>query len=66
MEKGDRVRLVYGGGHVGVITAVREYQVAYPMDGKPASGLFSECELELTDEEPQPRGMGFRLATEKD
>jgi hypothetical protein len=62
MKTGDRVKLKFGGGHVGVVTEkIEEFQVSYPIDGKPAAGRFRKHELELTEEEPEPREfIGFK------
>jgi len=54
MKIGDRVKLTFGGGHIGVITdKIEEFQVSYPIDGKPSAGRFKKHELKLTDEEPE-------------
>ena len=66
MEKGDRVKLVFGGGHIGVITAVEKYQVSYPIEGKPSSGWFTDEELELTKEMPGPSTfIGFKKKSDE-
>jgi uncharacterized protein YodC (DUF2158 family) len=58
---GDKVKLKYGGGHVGVVTAVK-YECSYPTEGKPTAGYFHEEELEPTTEEPNTM-MGFKGRT---
>ena len=70
MDRGDKVKLKFGGGLIGVITEVKRvpmYQVSYPIDGKPATGVFTEVELEITDEDPAPREFrGFRATRDED
>jgi len=68
MEKGQKVKLKFGGGIIGVVTAeIKEYQVSYPLEGKPAAGRFTDVELEPTDENPEPRAFrGFEKRGEDD
>lgn len=67
MKVGDKIKLKFGGGIIGVITAeIKEFQVSYPIEGKPASGRFTRTELEKTDEDPEPLQMGFRVGSMKD
>jgi len=55
MEAGQKVKLSFGGGMIGVVTAkIDEYQVSYSLDGKPCVGRFTRVELEKTDEGPEP------------
>lgn len=68
MEKGDKVKIKFGGGEIGVVTAKEmKFQVSYPIDGKPASGWFTGEELEKTNESPGERPMkGFRVTQGED
>ena len=61
MNIGDKVKLKFAGGHIGVITA-KKYECSYCIDGKPNAGLFFDVELEPTDEDPQyePLPIGFK------
>ena len=67
MDIGQHVKLKFGGGVIGVVTAeIQEFQVSYPVDEKPATGRFTEVELEKTDENPEPMQMGFRVEGKDD
>jgi hypothetical protein len=62
MKQGDKVKIKFGGGQIGVITGVEtKYDVSYPQEGKPMHGVFLKEELELTTEDPEGRPMGFRV-----
>ena len=65
MEPGDKVKLKFGGGHVGMIVA-KKFECSYSMEGKPMSGYFTEAELEATDEEPQVPDPMFGFSGAKD
>ena len=52
MGPGDKVKIKFGGGHIGMVVA-KKFECSYSMEGKPMSGYFTERELELTDENPQ-------------
>jgi len=52
MKPGDKVKLLYGGGHVGVITDDNLVRVSFSSEGKPNSGVFSIHELQKTTEQP--------------
>ena len=66
MKIGDKVKLRFAGGHIGIITA-KKYECSYPVEGKPHAGIFSEVELEPTDEYPESQTSfrGFSLSANK-
>jgi len=59
MDVGQKVKLPFAGGHIGVVTA-KKFECSYCIDGKPSAGIFFEVELEATDESPTPVAMGFK------
>ena len=67
MGPGDKVKIKFGGGHIGMVVA-KKFECSYSMEGKPMSGYFTEAELEITDQDPlepeYPQQMGFRAGTD--
>ena len=61
MDVGQKVKLPFAGGHIGVVTA-KKFECSYCIDGKPSAGIFFEVELEATDESPkyEPDPVGFK------
>jgi hypothetical protein len=62
MKPGDKVKLLFGGGHVGVIIDDNLVRVSFSCEGKPTSGVFSVHELQKTTEQPtdlKPIGFHF-------
>ena len=67
MKSGDKVKIKFGGGHIGMVVA-KKFECSYSMEGKPMSGYFTEAELEITNQDPPemeyPQQMGFRAGTD--